>query len=441
MDEQVGARLRSVRLPVSVAPVQPQVGMTALACEQADGQHLRRQEIFGGQQQPGTDPLALAVGGNHQPDEFGGLATDVGAYAGDEPACLADAPAMAAPLAEFSMQVRKGLGQRRDVKIPVSPGLGHERCPLQRQDLTGVTGCERRERSRPIHALLLVKSSRDLEESSMRAMGTGAGDRPDHRGTPAMSNPARWKAGDRQPRYLRIHSSLRERITTGHWPPGSPLPSQRELAAEFGVSIMTLRQALQLLTDEGLIETRHGSGTFAAAHYAYDPGHLRSFADDLTAQGAEITTTLLAAGTITPSADIGARLGAPGHVIRLRRLRLSGGRPLIVQTSYLPAALAPVVQHQDLSRRGLYTILAEHGQPVTHASETITPTTLSPADARDLARPPASPALLSHRISFTATGAPIIDDHALLPGDSVAVTANRTPHHLEVHYTLAVSLD
>lgn len=268
-------------------------------------------------------------------------------------------------------------------------------------------------------------------------MGTGTGDKPGYRRGPVISTPAGRDPGGRQPKYLRIHSNLRGRITSGQWRPGSPLPSQRELADEFGVSIMTLRQALQLLTDEGLIEPRHGSGTFVAAHYAYDLGHLRSFADDLTAQGAEITTKLLAAGTVSPPADVAARLGAQGHVLRLRRLRVSGGRPLVVQTSYLPAALAPVIQAHNLSHRGLYTILSEHGQPITTASETITPTTLGAADARDLVRPPHSPALLSHRISFTATGAPIIDDHALLPGDSVAITANRTPQHLEVHFTLS----
>jgi GntR family transcriptional regulator len=268
-------------------------------------------------------------------------------------------------------------------------------------------------------------------------MGTGTDDGPGRWREPLISRPAGWDPRGRQPKYLRIHSDLRGRITSGQWPPGSPLPSQHELADEFGVSIMTLRQALQLLTDEGVIEPRHGAGTFVAAHYAYDLGHLRSFADDLTAQGATITTALVAAGTVTPPAEVGARLGTHRQVLRLRRLRLSGGHPLIVQTSYLPAALAPVIQAQDLSRRGLYTILAEHGQRITSASETITPTTLSAADARDLTRPAHSPALLSHRISFTTAGAPIIDDHALLPGDSVAITANRTPEHLEVRYTLS----
>jgi GntR family transcriptional regulator len=268
-------------------------------------------------------------------------------------------------------------------------------------------------------------------------MGAGTGDRPRRPGGPAITYPGGCSAADRQPKYLRIHSNLRERITSGQWPPGSPLPSQRDLADEFGVSIMTLRQALQLLTDEGLIETRHGSGTFAAAHYAYDLGHLRSFASDLSAQGAEITTQLLGAQAVTPPADIGARLGAPGEVLRLRRLRLSAGRPLIVQTSYLPLQLAHVIEPGDLGRLGLYTLLAEHGLTIARAHESISPTTLGPHDAGDLGRPQGSPALLSHRISFTNTGIPVIDDHALLPADSVVITVNRSAEHLEVHYTLA----
>ncbi len=185
---------------------------------------------------------------------------------------------------------------------------------------------------------------------------------------------ARRTADDRQPKYLRIHGALRDRITSGRWPAGSPLPSQRELAGEFSVSIMTLRQALQLLADDGLIDTRHGSGTYVASRYAYGLGHLRSFAADLAAQGAQITTRLLAADTVAAPDDVGARLGAAGQVLRLRRLRLADGRPVIVQTSYLPAQLAAA---------------------------------LDP------------------------------DDHALLAGDSVAITANRAADHLDVHYTLA----
>jgi len=262
---------------------------------------------------------------------------------------------------------------------------------------------------------------------------------PDQRapGRRAGDAPAREDLGGRQPKYLRIHRELSDRIASGQWPAGSLLPSQQQLAAQFGVSVMTLRQALQLLADEGLVQTRHGAGTYVAARYAYDLGGLRSFAADLSAQDAGITTQILAAGTVTPPADVAARLGAPGEVLRLRRLRLAAGRPLIVQTSYLPAALTSVVGLEDLSLRGLYTILAGHGLAVARADETITPAALSTGDARDLARPRSSPALLSHRVSFTATDIPVIDDYALLPADSVAITVNRSPGRLEVRYTLA----
>ena len=268
-------------------------------------------------------------------------------------------------------------------------------------------------------------------------MATGTD--PDLRapGGRAADAPARRDLGDRQPKYLRIHRELSDRIASGQWPAGSPLPSQQQLAAQFGVSVMTLRQALQLVADDGLIQTRHGAGTYVAARYAYDLGGLRSFAADLSAQDAGVTTELLAAGTVTPPADVAARLGATGEVLRLRRLRLAGGRPLIVQTSYLPAALATVVGLEDLQLRGLYTILAEHGLAIARADETITSAALSSRDARDLARPRSSPALLSHRVSFTATGSPVIDDYALLPADSVAISVNRSPGRLEVHYTLA----
>ena len=254
---------------------------------------------------------------------------------------------------------------------------------------------------------------------------------------PGLRGPGGRTADDRQPKYLRIHANLRERISSGRWLPGSALPSQRELADEFGVSIMTLRQALQLLTDEGLIETRHGSGTFAAARYAYDLGHLRSFASDLIAQGAKITTELLAAEAVTPPADVAARLGTPGEALRVRRLRLSDGRPLIVQTSYLPVTLAEVVEPAGLGRQGLYALLAGHGLTIARAQESISPTTLGADDARDLARPEGSPALLSHRVSFTAADVPLIDDRALLAADSIVLTVNRSAERLDVHYTLA----
>jgi GntR family transcriptional regulator len=283
-----------------------------------------------------------------------------------------------------------------------------------------------------------------------------------------VTGPARRTAVERQPKYLRIYTELRDRIEGGRWPAGSPLPAQRELADEFGVSMMTLRQAVQLLADEGLVGTRHGLGTYVTPRFAHDLGHLRSFASDLAAQGAPVTTRRLDATVTAPPPAVAARLGAPAAALRLRRLRLVGGRPVILQTSWLPVPLPGGLDPRELlagdgrpgadvgyvpgpagaagpagaggapdGDRGLYTLLAGCGLTVARASETITPTALDPADARDLGRPAGSLALLSHRVSFTAGGDPLIDDHALLPGDSVALTANRSADRIEVSYALA----
>ena len=66
------------------------------------------------------------------------------------------------------------------------------------------------------------------------------------------------------PVYIQIHNQLRENIENGYWKVGQKIPAERELAAEFGVSRMTLRQAIQTLVDEGVLERRVGSGTFVA---------------------------------------------------------------------------------------------------------------------------------------------------------------------------------
>jgi DNA-binding transcriptional regulator YhcF (GntR family) len=64
------------------------------------------------------------------------------------------------------------------------------------------------------------------------------------------------------PRALRVFAALRDRIAHEHWPPGTRLPSHRELAAEFGVAPLTMRQVLARLEEQGLVSRRSGSGTF-----------------------------------------------------------------------------------------------------------------------------------------------------------------------------------
>ena len=65
-----------------------------------------------------------------------------------------------------------------------------------------------------------------------------------------------------QSRYGALAAALKARILAGEWPPGSAMPAEQTLAAEHGVALGTLRQALALLVEQGLVDRLHGKGTF-----------------------------------------------------------------------------------------------------------------------------------------------------------------------------------
>jgi len=109
-----------------------------------------------------------------------------------------------------------------------------------------------------------------------------------------MNGRLNGKVNGRVPRYHRIAEALRERIRGGELAPGTRLPNQRGLARSFGVTLMTLRQALEVLEREQLIARRHGLGTFVAGPSVdYDILQLQRFAGDLSAKGERVDTRLL----------------------------------------------------------------------------------------------------------------------------------------------------
>ncbi|GAA1296552.1 GntR family transcriptional regulator [Saccharothrix xinjiangensis] len=239
----------------------------------------------------------------------------------------------------------------------------------------------------------------------------------------------------RVPKYLAIYRVLADRIAGGHYPADAPLPAQRELVEEFDVSLMTVRQAVQALEADGLLETRHGVGTFVRQPgFSYGLTGLRSLAQELVEQGIELETEVLGANLVDPPADVGARLRVPagGRVLAVERLRGAGGSPLLLQTSYLSPGASGIDAGQ-LRERSLYRVLEELGTPVREASETIRAVALTPGQADVLNLPPGSPALLSCRLSRGDGGVPLVDDRALLVGDAV-ITAERAASGTNLSY-------
>ena len=237
----------------------------------------------------------------------------------------------------------------------------------------------------------------------------------------------------RVPRYHRIAESLREQIRDGELAPGAPLPSQRKLAQTFGVTLMTLRQALELLEREHLIVQRHGLGTFVAApSIDYDILQLRRFAGELLAQAEPVSTRLL--GTRFAIADRRAAealgLGGRARVLVIERLRLVDRHPIGLQRSFLAARLGEDLVKSDLDRTPLgHALEFKLGITIARARETVSAVRLGRREARDLGCGAGVPAFESERVSFDAGGRPVVFDRVFIPGDRFRITR-------ELHYEI-----
>src|SRR3954469_3609545 len=132
----------------------------------------------------------------------------------------------------------------------------------------------------------------------------------------------------RVPKYYRLKKHLLDMTDT--LPPGTPVPPERTLAAEFDTSRTTVRQALQELVVEGRLERIQGKGTFVAKPKVSQALQLTSYTEDMRAQGLEPTSQLLDIGYITADDRLAALLdiATGGRVLRIERLRLASGEPM-----------------------------------------------------------------------------------------------------------------
>lgn len=244
------------------------------------------------------------------------------------------------------------------------------------------------------------------------------------------------------PKYRSISNDLRHRIDSGQMAPGERLAAQHALAQEYGVTVMTLRQALADLETDGLVHAVKGKGTFVSEppSVRYDLDHLWSFTQEMTEQGVVVETEVLAVNPSPsgPDADRARRslgLDDDAELCELVRRRSIDATPVVLQRSFLRASDWAAIESTDLTTTSLYEALASSCHLVLdRASETLRAVTLDPDDARTLAVEPGLASLESVRVSKTSDGVAFLHDRALLNGAATEIRAERSARGMRVGY-------
>lgn len=235
------------------------------------------------------------------------------------------------------------------------------------------------------------------------------------------------------PLYAQIKAHLRERILDGSYKPHEQMPSESEMMASFGVSRITVRQALNDLQNEGLIFRIHGKGTFVSKPKAFqDLGKLQGFGEAMRQMGYETYSKLLSLREVKPSQQVQERLqlGQREKVCELQRLRFLNREPISLDVSYVSTALGARLAKEDLATRDVFAIVEnDYGIQLGHADLQIGTMVADERLAGHLRVPDGSPLLFIERTTHTADGQPFDYEHLYYRGDAFTykVRVDRTP--------------
>lgn len=227
--------------------------------------------------------------------------------------------------------------------------------------------------------------------------------------------------GEGRPLYRQIEEDVRARIARGDVPPGTQLETEQDLMSRFEVSRATVRQALQDLIAQGVLEVRRGRGTFVRARpVEHRLRGFYTFRRQIQSQGMTPGTRVRYVRVERADEWLAQALAiGPGTpVVVLSRLRLADDEPLVAETSYLPSSRFPGLERYDFVRLSLYeTLTAHYGTRPVRACEVFEPILMSADDARVLDSVQGSPALRVDRTAFDADGARVEFCRSTVRGD------------------------
>jgi GntR family transcriptional regulator len=237
------------------------------------------------------------------------------------------------------------------------------------------------------------------------------------------------------PLYHQLKCALISSIDSGQWQSGQQLPTEDQLAENFGVSKITVRQALRDLVDLGYVTRQRGRGTFVSKpKFDQGPRELMSFTQEMHRHHLTAGSRVIECSTAEASEHVAEALQLPPGepVFVLKRLRMADAEPMGVQTAHIPLAMVPGLTADNLENVSLYELIQiKYGLQPARARETYFAIPSEPATAKLLGIAPGWPVFSVERVTFLPNGRPFEFVQSLMRGDRYSIildlAANRTP--------------
>jgi GntR family transcriptional regulator len=204
-------------------------------------------------------------------------------------------------------------------------------------------------------------------------------------------------------RYQEIAAALRAEIVAQST--GSLLPSEAELSKAFNASRVTVRRALELLREEGIVTARQGFGWFVSGEPVRQRlERLLTIESQLEMLGRQAIRRVVDFAFVTPPAQVAEELGVD-RVLRVERINLADTDPFAVVVVWCPAELGQNLSLSDVERRSFYELL---NVELRGARQAIGADVAEPRVAEQLSVPVGSPVLKCRRVTFDEGGRPVL---------------------------------
>ncbi len=243
-------------------------------------------------------------------------------------------------------------------------------------------------------------------------------------------------ASSEVPLYYQLGTILREQILSGAYAIGDQLPTEAELVADYGVSRITVRQALKTLEDEDLIRREAGRGTFVTGHPAGDTLQMEDTLDDLMSMGMATSVQLLdlrpvaVTGQDTEIFDLDSTAAgrtAKDSVMQCVRLRRHHDTPYAYIVNRLPMAIAERFEDDDWQLGSIMRAMEKRlGLRMQVADQTIRATLADAPLAKLLETRIGAPLLSVDRVVRTSDGLAVARVHTYYRSDVYSLTVHLT---------------